>query len=1102
MHFNRWRRTLLSLALLQAFSYSVTAEEIRSTVTNNQGALVSGEGVAINIQNGDISGVADSSGSHGVFMQAGGAQGLTLRSSTGDISIGVTTPPSAFRAFANSPFIGLPVLVQQGTLTVESAQNISVNSSVKNAHGQAQNARLIYSNPNTNIYLKAAEENRLYLQSDGEEKYVDSGNGELVLRPDLAAYQNQVYGIHTAGAVTLEGKANTVKLNTPTAINAFALAATNRTGAISLIAREGDNELSMDSGAVHGNTVLLDGIQANSGASVELTARAGINRLTIGSASESEGVLGSYGSVYGLDARAGRIELTGRANQISLLATNVRSLKYGVFASGASAGSESVLMQALDGNNSIELDARFLSQSGGTVAALDVVSSAKVRLLSNTGDNLVHLSGAARHFGSFALGAYVSAGGQLQLDARNNMLSFDDADVATSTYGLYAGNASKIGFSALENNELIGAQVGAYAYASQITFRALGVNKIHASKTALRANAASALITLDGAVDLFAPIALSAEQQGAIDVQYRGASQSIGTWVSKGGAITAHAADDAQGAWLKLTGDVMALNAGTVDLQLAGASVMTGRVDDFSAFSSDAHQSVFAGDLTPTAAGAVHLTLAEGALWNMTAQSWVSELAGAGTINLRASSVERSAASPLGRALHIGELTGSHTFTLRLNMDGVHSDMLYIKHGTAEPQNLWVQIDGEMRLGDRLRFATVEDAKNEFVDGRLVQPSGLFLRALKVEYSPLASDPNNTDDYNKRFNGSGEIDENKPGDDYVREHYQQGDNARNVYLVLEEQTVNPSARVIPKAIDAMDALVLDLDTYTRRFAGRFYVDSSRTDGAWLRLSERHMGERGAFFLAQRDYEGGVDYERQTSPERLDRWGASFSYRWADADYELGQVSDDTGRIRGKALGLYYYSEWHDQADEVKSLYSDNILRYSWLTGHAPLANGTDGALDLQFRSKALTLSSEVGLRRALNTSQSLVLVPQAQLLLGWLSRAEGRSEDVTISSPSTLSAIARVGADLQYHYSADRTRYGYLKANVMHEFLGGREMTATDANGTFTSRWQGARTWYELGLGMTASSSEGKSLRFDVAKEFGRARGSYNARVALTWPLG
>ncbi|WP_432760542.1 pertactin-like passenger domain-containing protein [Neisseria lactamica] len=199
----------------------------------------------------------------------------------------------------------------------------------------------------------------------------------------------------------------------------------------------------------------------------------------------------------------------------------------------------------------------------------------------------------------------------------------------------------------------------------------------------------------------------------------------------------------------------------------------------------------------------------------------MDKLSGEGTVDFDSNS------KTSGRALHIGELAGANKFLMHLNKDGIHSDMLYVKKGTSTPQEVVVknlsEVLDSMNYGDRLRFATVTDSKNEFVNGKkYIDDTHLMEDALTVEYSAHNGDKNNEDAYNKRFNGS-EMTAEKAGDDYVNKTYT--DNRQNVYLV-KQATGNPSRNVknINDMFDSTAHYAFTLDTYTKREGERAFFN--------------------------------------------------------------------------------------------------------------------------------------------------------------------------------------------------------------------------------------------------------------------------------------
>ena len=172
----------------------------------------------------------------------------------------------------------------------------------------------------------------------------------------------------------------------------------------------------------------------------------------------------------------------------------------------------------------------------------------------------------------------------------------------------------------------------------------------------------------------------------------------IGTPESTEGGISTLSARNNSGT-LTLNGDALSANGGKLDINLTAGSTWTGRADDYQDADlenwKNEHKTQFNPKFSHSieASGDVNVTLAEGATWNVTGQSWVSKVDGnSGLIYLDGDGTG-------GYAVHIGKLEGDHTFVVNLNPnDYAASDMLYIYDGTsAGVQNLRINNEAEVK---------------------------------------------------------------------------------------------------------------------------------------------------------------------------------------------------------------------------------------------------------------------------------------------------------------------------------------------------------------------------------------------------------------------
>lgn len=503
-------------------------------------------------------------------------------------------------------------------------------------------------------------------------------------------------------------------------------------------------------------------------------------------------------------------------------------------------------------------------------------------------------------------------------------------------YGLFAQDNSNIVLTAQQRNQLIGANIGINALDKAEVSLAAQYNTITASEIAARGRN-NGVVHIEGELDMTAPIAAAALSGGQVKLDYTQSSQIKGDMLADNGQILVKS----KGSTLAMVGDTQAINGGLVELNLTPKSQLVGRIDNFNAFANTTHNTLFPiiqDPLQPTTvasrAGTVNLNLAKESVWTMTGQSWVSELSGEGTVDLTNQTE--------GRALHIDKLAGANRFLMHLNKDGIHSDMLYIKQGTATPQDVVIKnlpdVVNSMDYGERLRFATVQQSQNEFVNGKVYATTEdrLFRQALTVEYADQATDPDNTAEYNQAFNGQTMTSE-KAGDAYSQATYG-GEGSQNVYLVkYRNDTPSRNTTDIGHMFNATASYGFMLDTYTKREGERAYSLLDKKDGAWARATHTRLTQSGIFSFNNNDYEIGYDKFSRNEAEKKRKWGLSFTYSHAKAalDNEFSK-----GRIKKYVLSLYNTNQRQNEEGD-DSYYNDNVLRIGALHNHfdAVMRNG-------------------------------------------------------------------------------------------------------------------------------------------------------------------
>ena len=554
--------------------------------------------------------------------------------------------------------------------------------------------------------------------------------------------------------------------------------------------------------------------------------------------------------------------------------------------------------------------------------------------------------------------------------------------------------------------------------------------------------------------------------------------------------------------WL---GDAIAANSGNINLSLGEGSYWEGRSDDFKdADSTDwkaAHEGVFS-NLIPNlqSSGRVNVTLGDGAYWNVTGQSWVSKLDGNGTIDLRGSDTG-------GYAIHIGEITGSNTFLVNLNKDNKdQSDMIYVYDGSgAAEQHIVISNRDEvlngMKVGDRVRFATVANASGGFVSegmeteiaggaaktfGRSTQirDAGVKNVNFKVVYEPYNSDQT-TSEEDLGYNGEG-FNDVKPGNDYVETIYSQGENPYNVYIQRDEdiaevtdpddptQNVTDAGRTIIDHARANYANAVQLDTLNKR-QGEMRFSQGHEDGLWARIRHDDIGKRSSFRLDNTMVEVGVDsrYVKETGEFHT---GVAFDYMNGDTDYHHISGEGDLDRY-----GVWFYTTWLGNGGD----YTDFIIKCSLIDNEYKIYAPTTGEkITGDYDNNVISVSLEHG--KKYSNEESWFIEPQAQLQYAYVTSAEyTNSQGTDVRLDGIHSLIGRVGVRAGKDVTRDNPFTFYARGDIMHEFMGKQDIKAKDATGTMRVRYENDDTWYSAGLGMSYLHNKDKYYFLEAEKVFG-----------------
>lgn len=551
---------------------------------------------------------------------------------------------------------------------------------------------------------------------------------------------------------------------------------------------------------------------------------------------------------------------------------------------------------------------------------------------------------------------------------------------------------------------------------------------------------------------------------------------------------------------LNLKGDALSANGGKLTVNLTAGSTWTGRADDYQ--DADLKEQVESGFFNPkfshdiAASGTVKVNLAQGAKWNVTGQSWVTELDGNGVINL--TNGEGS------DAVHIGTVKGSNTFVVNLKPDGLDtSDMLYIYDGSsAGVQNLRINNEAEVLNalkddGDRIRFATVgktAGAGAGFGDDYVVRGRGVINSGFSIDYVDYEEDKQNAD-YTTDYNGDN-FDADKPGNSYVENVYGEANGAddidsQNLYLVRDSSKdagKSDSGATIINMSRANYKNAIYMDRLNKRMGEMRYVNGEEEQGLWVRLRHDRIGQSGDFRSMNTMYEVGYDVKQPTDNGEH-RIGMAIDYMRGSTTYD-----DIMGKGETKRYGLWLYDTWLGE----KGHYTDYIVKWGHLSNDFDIRD-KDSLENItgDYSNNVFSVSAEYGKKN--DMGNNWYFEPQAQLQLARVTGADyvtTQGSKVNVDGINSLIGHAgfRIGRDM------DENSTVYLKADLLHEFMGDQTVTAADATGTLREEFENKGTWYDIGFGFATKMSKNSYAFMDFEKSFGNDNDeTYQINAGMQW---
>ena len=305
------------------------------------------------------------------------------------------------------------------------------------------------------------------------------------------------------------------------------------------------------------------------------------------------------------------------------------------------------------------------------------------------------------------------------------------------------------------------------------------------------------------------------------------------------------------------------------------------------------------------------------------------------------------------------------------------------------------------------------------------------------------------------------------------------------YLTKLEKTANNDTRVLLDAADNSYALWRNTNDSLRSRLGALASGSELSDGIWART------QAGRF--------SGDNYEGRYNLYQLgfDQAADAKSVYGAAVDYGDGNGSYDNGSGKDKLKSFSLYGVWMGD----NGAYTNVTARYGMVS--TDLESYGDFPDKAEYKQHAYSVSVEYGKR--FDMERGFFIEPNAQFTLGRLGSIDyttDRGANGYIEGMN--SAIGRIGFVMGQKITGDSDIY--LKADLLHEFAGERDLQLTsDAGGTsdmLTKHNDYGDTWFELGLGANIKVSKTASVYGEIERGFGgdiNKKWSVNGGVRFTF---
>lgn len=512
---------------------------------------------------------------------------------------------------------------------------------------------------------------------------------------------------------------------------------------------------------------------------------------------------------------------------------------------------------------------------------------------------------------------------------------------------------------------------------------------------------------------------------------------------------------------IDIDGSIYAGDGGKIEVAAADNSRLIGDIIAASAGSTDfsfGTGSLFTGSTMVDGVGAENrLTLSSGSLWQLTGTSSLTALTNDAVIDMRQDNNSFS-------TLTVDNLNGNGTIIMDIDGAAVdQSDKLIVNDTFTGNQVLSLQEvngrDSDIGLGQAAVGTVLATVNN----GNGVFTADDHEGSLYWERYELGSQANGSTGYTD-------------------------------WYLKAVNTLNPGNNPTTTVKTAMAAGALAYHTWRvddklMERMGDLRQQGEAAKGVWVRLKGGKLSHDGKYGFENKYtmYELGYDNVMKKTADYTRYGGVSVSYSDGSSSYDSG-----SGDNKNKALSFYV-----TQLGE-KGHYLDVVAKFNHMDSDFTVFDSNGKRITGDFDNTGVSLSAEYGRKNSLSQNGWYV-EPQAQMTVGYLGGSNYLSNQVQVDQSGISSVVGRFGFNIGR--DIDRKTNFYLKANLLHEFSGGYDVTFTDKFGNRAKLDDDFNdTWFKYGAGVAFQGSKNSYFYLDVERSAGSGyKKDWQWNVGASW---